>query len=391
LNAFEPTLNGLWRATFPILFKMNYMNKMILVLLLLPAMSAVGQKIPMTPDHWEFTPGKVTFQALNGTPVLKIVARREQAVLKGVNFANGTIEYDIQPEDPGFNGINFRRQGRDECEYFYLRTGDAGKPRAIDAVQYAPIMDTVLLWDMLPWYQGPASFKKGEWNHIKLVVSGAQMLVYVNDMSRPALEVPRLEGNKKDGSVAFDGLCTIANVVVKPNVTEGLPPAEGFDPTHHDPRYLANWKMSQPAPLPKGRELTAADTLAPGSPWETLMAERRGLVNITRRWGKSQSRRFVWLKVRLKVAEEQTRRVSLGFSDEVWVFINGRLNYADKNIYIDPIRKEPDGRCSIENTTFNLPLKAGVNELLIGVANDFYGWGIIARLDTMEGVELVEE
>lgn len=345
----------------------------------------------MTADRWEFTPGKVAFQDVNGVPAMKIVARREQVIPKDVNFSNGTIEYDVQPEDPGFNGIYFRRQSKAECEYFYLRTGEAGNPLAIDAIQYAPIMDTVLLWDMLPWYQGPASFKKGEWNHIKLVISGMQMLVYVNDMHRPVLEVPRLEGNKTEGGLAFDGLSAIANLVVRPAVTEGLPAVEGFDPTHQDPRYLLNWKMSLPVSLPKGRELTAADTLAPGSAWENITAERRGLVNLTRRLGKSQSRRCVWLKKTIRVATAQTRRVSLGFSDEVWVFINGQLDYVDKNIYMDPIRKEPDGRCSLENASFNLPLKAGVNEILIGVANDFYGWGIIARLDTVEGMEFLND
>jgi hypothetical protein len=96
---------------------------------------------------------------------------------------------------------------------------------------------------------------------------------------------------------------------------------------------------------------------------------------------------MVWLKARLKVSTGQQRRVAFGFSDEVWVFLNGQLAFADKNLYIAPIRKEPDGRCAIENSSFNLSLNAGVNELLIGVSNDFYGWGIIARLDTMEGIE----
>jgi hypothetical protein len=377
------------------------MNKMIFTLLLLPFTAAFGQKnkpqtppvvkVPMTADNWEFSPGKVTFEDVNGVPAMKIVARREQVVPKGLHFSSGTIEFDIDPADPGFNGIYFRRQSKAECEYFYLRTGDAGNPQAIDGIQYAPIMDTVLLWDMMPWYQGPADFKKGQWNHIKLVISGVQMLVYINNMSRPVLEVPRLEGNTMEGGLAFDGLGAIANLVVSPGATEGLPAAEGFDPTHQDPRYLLNWKMSRPAPLPKGRELTAADTLAPGSAWEKITTERRGLVNITRRLGKSQSRRFVWLKKTIRVATEQTRRVSLGFSDEVWVFINGQLDYVDKNIYMDPIRKEPDGRCSLENASFNLPLKAGVNEILIGVANDFYGWGIIARLDTVEGMEFLND
>jgi hypothetical protein len=63
--------------------------------------------------------------------------------------------------------------------------------------------------------------------------------------------------------------------------------------------------------------------------------------------------------------------------------------YVDKNLYIQGMRKTPNGRCSIENATVALPLKVGDNELLIGVANDFYGWGIIARLETGEDLEVV--
>lgn len=57
------------------------------------------------------------------------------------------------------------------------------------------------------------------------------------------------------------------------------------------------------------------------------------------------------------------------------------LLYVDKNYFGQPIAKSPDGRLSIENTTLVLPLQQGDNELLIGVGNDFYGWGIAARLD----------
>ena len=37
----------------------------------------------------------------------------------------------------------------------------------------------------------------------------------------------------------------------------------------------------------------------------------------------------------------------------------------------------------------DVSLKAGDNEILIGVANDFYGWGIIARVESLEGIDLV--
>jgi hypothetical protein len=41
----------------------------------------------------------------------------------------------------------------------------------------------------------------------------------------------------------------------------------------------------------------------------------------------------------LQSAQEQTKKVDLGFSDEVWVFINGKLLYVDKNIFDQPIMK----------------------------------------------------
>jgi hypothetical protein len=47
----------------------------------------------------------------------------------------------------------------------------------------------------------------------------------------------------------------------------------------------------------------------------------------------------------------------------------------------------PKSRCTIENASIKLPLNEGENEILIGLANYFYGWGIIARLDDMNGIK----
>jgi hypothetical protein len=33
----------------------------------------------------------------------------------------------------------------------------------------------VLLWNMFPQYQAPASLRENEWNHIKMVISGLRM------------------------------------------------------------------------------------------------------------------------------------------------------------------------------------------------------------------------
>jgi hypothetical protein len=80
----------------------------------------------------------------------------------------------------------------------------------------------------------------------------------------------------------------------------------------------------------------------------------------------------------------------LGFSDEVWVFVNNKLTYIDKNLYRDNFRKYPDGRISIENSQFPVRFTSGENEILIGVSNNFFGWGIIAWLESMEGLSFTK-
>jgi hypothetical protein len=342
--------------------------------------------VAMKAESWEFQPQKVEFLEYKSNQAMKILPGAGPVILKSPDFTDGAIEFDFEPLDPRFVTFFFRWQNAGENECFYFRTALAGNPTAGDAVQYAPSLGGVNLWDLLGHFQGPASFQKQAWNHVKLVVSGAQMRAYVNSESQPTLAVPRLEGNVTNGRIAFEGEAIIANLVIRPNAVEGLAPLAGIDPTDNEPRYLRHWQLSESAVIPKGIDFSYDLLPKPNAAWTSIEAERRGLINLTRKFGKADARRITWLRTTLKADSPQTRKLALGFSDEVWVLINGKLLYVDKNWYLHPIRKEPDGRCSIENTTFNLPLNAGDNELLIGVANDFYGWGIVARIDSLAGI-----
>lgn len=353
------------------------MKKLAGLLPILFALHATAQQIKLTAAHWEFQPNTVEFLTYKGVPAMKILGKEDQAVvLKDLDFTDGTIEYDMEPTDPRFTAMYFRRSSQQETECFYFRTSRAGKSNASDAVQYAPFLKGVNLWDMLPEYQSNASFERDKWNHVKLVISGKQMLVYVNN--KTALQIPRLEADSQHGKIAFDGGVIISGLVVKSGQTERLSPVPGIDLTDNDVRYLRKWeigKVSKPG--------AAKDSI-----WGTIIAERAGLVNLTRLFGESKEKRFIWLKTTIHSATAQTRQLSLGFSDEVTVLINGRDLYVDKNTYGSPISKTPDGRCSLENSAFNVPLKAGDNELLIGLSNDFYGWGIIARFDKVDGLDI---
>jgi hypothetical protein len=54
---------------------------------------------------------------------------------------------------------------------------------------------------MFPQYQKPAPLRQGEWNHIKLVVSGLRMNVFINGTKAPSLKIGNLEGDSLDGGL----------------------------------------------------------------------------------------------------------------------------------------------------------------------------------------------
>lgn len=356
----------------------------------------VDYNISLSPEKWEFKEGKLEFFDKNGVKAMRIIQGNQGAVmLKDMVFKDGTIEFDFEPASPMTLGsspsVYFRgNPQKNDVEIFYIR-GRPNRPTANDAIQYTPIIGGVNMWDMYPEYQGPAFFEADKSNHLKMVVSGQQMRVYVNDMSKPALQIPKLEGNTTEGILALDGGMVVTNLVIKPNVVEDLPGIPAPDLTDHDAQYIRNWTSIKPADLPAGNEVNISKIPKPEDFTEAIAAERQGLINLSRKFGGNNTRKVVWLKARIKVAENQKNVLQMGFSDEVWVFLNKQMVYVDKNLYLQAsMRKYPEGRISIQNTKFGLNLKQGENELLIAVANDFYGWGIIARLEQMEGVEFLK-
>lgn len=354
--------------------------------------SATAQTyIPMDVSHWELKDKIAEFITYKGIKTMKILQADQQVVLKDHQFTNGTIEFDMELTDPDnspFVSFYFRQQSPQETECVYLRAGKPNPEKRNDAVQYAPFIKGINLWNMLGQYQGPANIYTTGWNHIKLVVSGLQLRVYINSLEQPTLEIPRLEGNTTKGRIALDGLAIFANLSVKPGKTEDLPAIAGPDLTNHDANYLRKWSVSRPQWLKEGQEHSTTDLPKDTTTWTPIHAERRGLINVTRLYGApNDKKRYVWLKTTIHSAQEQKVNMQLGFCNDVWVYINGKLLYLDRNTYWSPMRKNPDGRCDLSNSSFNIPLKAGENQLLISLANNYYGWGIIARLASLEGIE----
>lgn len=372
----------------------------LLGFLLLFSSSARGQepqKIPMTADRF-ITTGTVDFVNHNGVEAVELkqgsMAEHRpsgRVVLKDLVFSNGTIEVDVEATAGMGGGIGFRRRDNDTYEDFYLRARDKCD-QAEDCIQYTPQTHGVLLWDTFPRYQAPAPVKVGQWNHLKLVVSGQRMNIFVNGESQPSLKIGRLEGDTTEGGIELQGPAFFANLTVTPNAVEGLSAQPEPDPTDKDLRFVRHWKLSPSTELTDGKEPAIADLPAASAAWQSLNAERAGFVDISRVYGKPlpyPQFSLAWLKTNIHTNKAQTRKVDFGWVREAWVFVNGKPVYQDKNLYQPPAaRKSPDGRLAVENSSFQLPLNKGDNEVAVAVANNFYGWGIIFHLDDTKGIRL---
>src|ERR1700760_2103996 len=124
------------------------MKTSFLLAAVLVAFSSTAQVVSLKAANWHFTPGAVEFGDSAGTARMKIVSGKGFVVLKGCDFSDGTIEFDMIPTDPSFAQVYFRWQDKDETECFYFRTRrGAGNPYAMEAVQYTPGVKGTMLWD----------------------------------------------------------------------------------------------------------------------------------------------------------------------------------------------------------------------------------------------------
>jgi hypothetical protein len=179
---------------------------------------------------------------------------------------------------------------------------------------------------------------------------------------------------------------------VTPNVVEGLSAEPEADSTATDGRFVRHWQIAPAATLAADSDPTIADLPGPTAAWQAMAAERGGLINISRRYGKPVSRptrNLTWLKTTITSDAKRTRKAAIGWTREVWVYVNGRLAYANKNVYDSASeRKQTDGRLALDNGSLVLPFEAGDNQVAVAIASDFYGWGVMLRLDDLGGVKL---
>jgi hypothetical protein len=319
------------------------------------------------------------------------------AILDHFELRDGVLDVDVATSAArGFFGFMVRVDSLGSLgEEIYLRTHESGQA---DAMQYTPILNTGRNWQLYngPGFTGAVDIPRNEWFHLRLVVTGAQAKLYVKDMGTPALVMDDLKSGARSGQVAIyslTGATYFSNFEIRR--TPDAPWQRHLPPMA--PGAITKWSLS-PSYDALARDLERPLTRAESDTmrWQDVEAEPPGLVPINRyrqsphprvsfqsdfstRLQPQPGMRVVYARTHIASDREQVRKLMIGYSDDVSVFLNGKILWRGRSAqaFRDPRFL---GIVNPENDTVYLPLKQGDNELVLAVSELGGGWGYICRL-----------
>lgn len=344
--------------------------------------------------------GEGTVPSPDGIALTSGMATRSDLRIK-----DGVIEYDLAPPTERFAGVSFRMLTSADYEIVYFRPSDDGTRWAF--MQYQPVFQGETSWQL---YHGagyeapvPASLA-GQDLHVRLVLSGTRLDVYVGSDPSPALRVPRLIQANAEGDVGFwvapgthakPTPTVLRHLHVQPNAPVMV--ANVTLPSH-DALQLVDWQLSPRMPNDSiFAPLTLPDFVVHGTgKWIPAKADPSGLINLNRQLGNAAGSQktnvfggagwgIAYARLRIVSDREQTRRLYFSYSDGIGVYVNGKPVFAGRNDsdsryqgYLGIVGAEVDG--------VDLPLRRGATDVVLAVTDKAFGWGFRARLDSLSGI-----
>jgi len=350
---------------------------------------------PPDSTFWDLQ-GKASFTEYQGRK--SIMLDGGAAFLKDFEMRDAIIDFDVStPANRGFFGVQFRIDSTGTSgEYIYLRQHYSGQP---DAMQYTPFFGAGLNWQLYngPGFTGAVDIPQNEWFHVRIVVKGAQAYLYVTDMNTPALVMSDLKSGVERGMLAL-AVITGATYFSNFEIQSTHDAAWQREQLTIPPGILTGWGLSpsyDAVSTDPERPLTASeiDTI----PWQMVEAEAPGFVAILRyrfapgirasfmndfskRLESQPGSKIVYARCIINSESGGVKKLNIGYSDEVSVFLNGQILYRGRSSQnfrdtrylgiVDP-----------ESEAVYLPLKKGENELILAVTEIAGGgWGFICRL-----------
>jgi hypothetical protein len=319
------------------------------------------------------------------------------ATLNDFELRDGVIDVDVStPASRGFFGIQFRiAPDGENAEWVYLRQH---KSLQSDAMQYTPVLKTGLNWQIYngPGFTGAVEVPRDQWFPLRLEVTGAQARLYVSDLTKPALVVDDLKTGIQKGQVALavlTGATYFSNFEVR---TTPDSPWQRRLPAM-PAGTLTKWSLSPSLDaLARDLEKPLSKSESDGRTWQDVEAEPPGFVvlyryreaphprvsfasDFSKRLDPQPGMKIVYAKTTIDSDREQVKKLSIGYSDDVSVFLNGKILFRGRSAqnFRDPAFL---GIVSPEDDAVYLPLEKGPNELVLAVSELGGGWGFVCRL-----------
>lgn len=355
----------------------NLFLSIVLWILLCISFYGAEEIVGFDSGRWELGPASRVEEFLGR----KALTLSGDAFLKEVEFENGVVEVDLAcREGRVFPTIIFRRQDEANYEEFYVRPHKSGQP---DALQYTPVFNGISAWQLYygDGYTAVWNLPVNEWIHLKLEIAGKQARVYIGDAKMPALVIDDLKLEQAKGGLGLKvtgpiGLAYFSDFKFRPDDSLKFDPPLKIDTPFG---MITKWELSQSFPynLLERKTYPPQNILAQVK-WKNVGSEPTGLVNVSRYAIKGPVvPGIVLARTMISSEEEKPMELQFGYSDQVSIFLNGRLLFHASNVFQsrDPFFQ---GRVGLFDAVY-LPLKKGSNELLLLLAESSGGWGFKCR------------
>ncbi len=336
--------------------------------------------VPFNDPQWQINANEHELVTHLERDALKI--KGGSAVLSELDLKNAMIEFDmaITPER-GFAGLIFRQQDANNYEHFYIRPHQSGKP---DANQYTPVFNSVSGWQLYHGneYATPVNYPYHEWIAVKVIYAGNKALIYINS-EEPVLRIDDLKRSDLSGAIGVNSAnfsavhfsnfryTKLANAYAIPNKSNRRMASEKG--------MVTEWQISESFPESMLRsEDFDMNAFAKQRSWQAVTSEATGITNIARVAQKEGDKNTVLAKITFTSEEAKDVLLNFGYSDRAYVYVDGKNIYQGNNRY-----QSRDYRYLGTIGLFDaitVTAKKGRNEVIIAVAEDFGGWGVMANL-----------
>jgi len=327
--------------------------------------------IPFDSDAWSIARGEVSEymgrQCFTG-----------RATLNDIEFANGTIEFDLAVTgERTYPGVYFRVQEGGDYEQFYIR------PHRIwydDVLQYAPAHNGASCWQLFHGDGCTAGYElpDEQWVHFRMEVMDDQARIFIDEQEKPALFISHLDHGVSSGGIIINtfniGMAYFADFKVDPANIEDMPPKRKADEPYG---VLRNWEVSEIMNFADiDYEKYPSDQGLEELSWSPVEAEPSGIVNLSKIYPRTyRSGDALFARTTIFSDEDKFEQYSFGYSDVISVFLNGQIYFTGVSTY-QSRNLSFLGLIGLNDILY-LPLKKGENELMLMMGEGFGGWGFM--------------